>query len=281
MLRKEKAPSPELEESRTRQLDVLREYWQRGEFPKNTRHPGLRVPYFVDDFGTPCAVGYLLLRSGKTELVKLVRGSANHIYIDQITDPEFLAWAASSGLSLTELELIQPTYEFMRKREEEKKIAEEEARKKRLKNAEDNSRPVDSDGYDISILERVKKKIKEKSSDITGTEPLEAGGAPTLHELENPRNTPSTVTLGMNLRAKNNEKHTIEWGDKKESMVPDCWSDKGCLIENSFSHTYFTPGTYQIRVRTSRYDCKPEANSRCEAGTAVTSFGPGISFTAK
>ncbi len=77
------------------------------------------MPYFVDFENIPCAVGYLLLRSGKRELVKKVKHSSNNVYIDQTQDPEFLSWAAESGLSLTELELIQPSYKFM-EREKEK-----------------------------------------------------------------------------------------------------------------------------------------------------------------
>jgi len=271
MLRKESASSPRLQAARLRNLDYLREYWMRGSFPKNIRHPGVRVPYFVDFENTPCAVGYLLLRSGKRELVDKVKNSSNHIYIDQIQDPEFLSWAENSGLSLTELELIQPTYEFIekeREKERQKKTEEDGARELIYKEK----------GPEITILERVKKKIKDRSSDITG---LPGTSDTSVHLIENKKNSPSTVTIGTNLRALSNEKYAIEWGDKKESMVPDCWAVTGCQIDNTFSHTYFVPGSYQVRIRKSTYDCKPEPNSRCETGDPVITHGPGIMVEAK
>src|SRR3989442_15263270 len=41
--------------ARSRNLDILHEYWVRGVFPKNTSLPGARVPYFIDRYGTRCA----------------------------------------------------------------------------------------------------------------------------------------------------------------------------------------------------------------------------------
>ncbi|MGZ3652295.1 MAG: hypothetical protein ACXVCS_14140 [Bdellovibrionota bacterium] len=111
LLRRQDPPqSAPLRQARARNLDRLKEYWRRGSFPKNTLHPGLRVPTFIDDQDVPCAVGYLLLQDGHEALAEKVRKESNDIYIDQIHDPEFLDWAAGSGLSLTELELIQPAY---------------------------------------------------------------------------------------------------------------------------------------------------------------------------
>src|SRR6266508_2888718 len=50
--------------ARARNLAVLHEYWVRGVFPVNTDFPGRRIPYFVDRYGTPCAMAYLIEQSG-------------------------------------------------------------------------------------------------------------------------------------------------------------------------------------------------------------------------
>jgi hypothetical protein len=46
------------------QIERLQEYVASGTFPKNVGFPGQRVPYFVDGWGTPCAVGHLMLQDG-------------------------------------------------------------------------------------------------------------------------------------------------------------------------------------------------------------------------
>jgi hypothetical protein len=106
-------PEP-LRRERKRNLDVLRAYWQRGQFPKNTTRPGERVPFFIDAEGTPCAVGHLIIESGHRDLALAVAKADNNVFADRITDARFFAWAERSGLSLEELYLIQPTYEDVR-----------------------------------------------------------------------------------------------------------------------------------------------------------------------
>src|SRR5436309_1683677 len=53
------ALTPAERAARTRSLDVLHEYWVRGVFPVNTDFPGRHVPYFIDRYGTRCAMAYL------------------------------------------------------------------------------------------------------------------------------------------------------------------------------------------------------------------------------
>ena len=107
-----KLPS-ELREARRKNLDVLRTYWKRGQFPQNTNRAGERVPFFIDAYGTPCAVGHLIIESGHREVATSIARTNNNIYADKITEPQFLAWAASSGLFPEELFLIQPNYDWI------------------------------------------------------------------------------------------------------------------------------------------------------------------------
>jgi len=92
-------------------LDWLREYRQRGLFPHNHTHPGERVPVFVDEHGTHCAVGYLLKRSGETQLVEQVVAADNNVRVMELAGSErFGDWLEETGLTLAEAAWIQPKY---------------------------------------------------------------------------------------------------------------------------------------------------------------------------
>lgn len=97
--------------NRARHLDVLRAYVERGEFPRNLYHPGQRVPYFVDDQGVHCAVGYLIHRDGGGALVRRIAETRNNATIAELAgDPELVAWLHEAGLTPDEAARIQPAY---------------------------------------------------------------------------------------------------------------------------------------------------------------------------
>lgn len=101
--------SPRKQQRRKGLITLLKAYADSGIFPQNNYHPG-RIPVFIDDAGTHCAVGYLMLRSGAGQLARKVANTNNYIYIHQLTDPAFFAWQAQSGFTIDELALIQPSY---------------------------------------------------------------------------------------------------------------------------------------------------------------------------
>lgn len=103
--------TPALRAERTRNLDRLRAYWQRGAFPRNTDFANERVPYFIDDAGTTCAMAHLVIESGHEVAARKIAGRENNARIRQMQSPELAAWLASSGLTLEEAALIQPGYE--------------------------------------------------------------------------------------------------------------------------------------------------------------------------
>ncbi|HKW42111.1 MAG TPA: hypothetical protein VJN39_12750 [Gemmatimonadales bacterium] len=106
------ALTPSQRAARTRNLDALHEYWVRRVFPKNTGFPGQRVPYFVDQYGTRCAMAYLIERSGHGDLVARVAATNNNARIrDLKTDPELVAWLQENGLTAAEAARIQPAYD--------------------------------------------------------------------------------------------------------------------------------------------------------------------------
>ncbi len=101
--------SPQQLANRLHQLDVLHEYWQAGEFPRNSYHQQ-RQPYFVDVQGTACAVGYLALQSGEEDLVARIHKENNYAYVRELDYPELMTWADKNGLTTEELAWIQPGY---------------------------------------------------------------------------------------------------------------------------------------------------------------------------
>jgi hypothetical protein len=107
--------SPLERAARARHIERLRAYAQAGVFPKNTDFPGRRVPYFIDRFGTRCAMAYLIEQAGQAEYVKRVADRINNAYIADIAqDSELakplLAWLEENGLAVEEAARIQPEY---------------------------------------------------------------------------------------------------------------------------------------------------------------------------
>lgn len=111
-------PTPSLSlrqrSARAETIEWLDEYRAAGSFPHNHVLPGERIPVFVDPHGTPCAVGYLLLRSGEHELVETIVRTDNLVRVSELEDDgRFRDWLEERGLSLEEAGAIQPAYDGM------------------------------------------------------------------------------------------------------------------------------------------------------------------------
>lgn len=114
MLRASEKPGLSIEQQKKREycLDQLNRYWQRGLFPINTYHTK-PYPYFVDLFGTHCAVAFLMDKSGgATALISDIKEKHNYAYIRELVEiyPELEEWAFENGFTVDELAWIQPTY---------------------------------------------------------------------------------------------------------------------------------------------------------------------------
>ncbi|MEO8591619.1 MAG: hypothetical protein ABI432_19715 [Flavobacteriales bacterium] len=97
--------------SRNELIAVLDDYAHQGRFPINyNRHE--RIPVFIDEHDTHCAVGYLMRYTGHEAMARRVAAADNYAWVKDIADPELGAWQAASGFSLEELKLIQGAYDF-------------------------------------------------------------------------------------------------------------------------------------------------------------------------
>lgn len=96
-------------ENRRLLLDKLEYYASSKIFPTNNHH-SIRTPYFIDDSGVHCAVGYLIAESGNESLAATISEEHNYDYLADIKTTGVLEWAVNNGFTLKELAWIQPGY---------------------------------------------------------------------------------------------------------------------------------------------------------------------------
>ena len=95
--------------NRTKHLNSLKKYMTRGIFPLNNLYFD-RVPVFVDELNTHCAVAYILKEDNQFEIINNLQQNYNYNYVEDMNLDTLSFWLQNSGLSLDELKLIQPTY---------------------------------------------------------------------------------------------------------------------------------------------------------------------------
>ena len=97
--------------SRKELIAVLADYARQGRFPINY-HRLERIPVFIDEHGTHCAVGYLMQHTGHEAMARRIAAANNYAWVREIAEPGLAAWQQASGFSLEELKLIQGAYDF-------------------------------------------------------------------------------------------------------------------------------------------------------------------------
>jgi hypothetical protein len=104
---------------RSRLLDELARYARAGRFPRNLDFPKRQVPYFVDAFGTRCAMAHLIESTGAGVLVARVASAMNNAWVHELSgDRALQEWLDQAGLSAAEAARIQPSYCFVSKGQE-------------------------------------------------------------------------------------------------------------------------------------------------------------------
>ncbi len=95
---------------RTHLIDVLSDYRLQGSFPMNY-YRAERIPVFIDEHNTHCAVGYLMRESGFENLAQSISKADNYIWVKDLKGDQVMEWQQLSGFSLEELKLIQGAYD--------------------------------------------------------------------------------------------------------------------------------------------------------------------------
>ena len=98
-------------ENRLRLIRELSDYCEIGKFPIN-RVSETRIPVFIDEDDTHCAVGYLLKQSGYGEIAHEIALQQNLAWVPEIKSAELFELQKFSGLSIEEIKLIQGAYDF-------------------------------------------------------------------------------------------------------------------------------------------------------------------------
>ncbi len=96
--------------SRLHLIDVLSDYREAGVFPMNYYRVE-RLPVFIDEHGTHCAVGFLLRETGNEVVAQRIARKDNYAWVKDIDDPALPSWQQSSGFTMDELKLIQGAYD--------------------------------------------------------------------------------------------------------------------------------------------------------------------------
>lgn len=101
--------------SRAELIGVLANYAEQGRFPINY-HRRERIPVFIDEHETFCAVGYLMRYTGEEAMARRIAAANNYAWVREIDEAGMVAWQAASGFTLDELKLIQGAYDFYQAR---------------------------------------------------------------------------------------------------------------------------------------------------------------------
>lgn len=96
--------------SRMHLIGLLDGYRQVGNFPMNY-YRNERIPVFIDEHNTHCAVGYLMQQTGHEAMARRIAAADNYVWVKDIKDAEVPAWQEASGFSMDELKLIQGAYD--------------------------------------------------------------------------------------------------------------------------------------------------------------------------
>lgn len=96
--------------SRKELIAVLANYARQGRFPINYYRQE-RIPVFIDEHDTYCAVGYLMRHTGEEAMARRIAAANNYAWVREIEEPGLAAWQQASGFSLEELKLIQGAYD--------------------------------------------------------------------------------------------------------------------------------------------------------------------------
>ncbi len=98
-------------DTRSSLIKVLESYKDRGLFPMNYYRKE-RIPVFIDEHNTHCAVGYLLMETGFDDVAHRIAAKNNYAWVKEIDDASLPQWQAFSGFTIDELKLIQGAYDF-------------------------------------------------------------------------------------------------------------------------------------------------------------------------
>jgi hypothetical protein len=97
---------PALTESRGRMLDLLSEYWRKGNFPDQYDYMGSRKLVHLDKRGRVSALGWLVSQTAGQDAAAILDILRTSTDVHQVGLPAWHTWASKSGLSFSEISML-------------------------------------------------------------------------------------------------------------------------------------------------------------------------------
>lgn len=102
--------SIDLQTQRKHLLDLIHDYWTKGNFPKNYDYTDKRKPCFIDKDGNICAVGYLIEQTTSRKVAIEINSKHKYEELLYMNEKVIDNWVLTSGLTKEECAMIQPAY---------------------------------------------------------------------------------------------------------------------------------------------------------------------------
>lgn len=96
-----------LSDRREKMIDLLHDYWTKGDFVQNPDPAGGQGHFLLDGRGKPCPLASIIMESGDRDLIEEAAKRNNNVLVADITEGPILSWILRSGLTQEECILIQ------------------------------------------------------------------------------------------------------------------------------------------------------------------------------
>lgn len=97
---------PDLLQKRNHLLDLLNDYWKKGNFPDQYDYMGSRKLVHQDKKGRVSALGWLVNQTAGPDAALIIDALRASNDPQQVSLPAWQSWAARSGLSFSEISML-------------------------------------------------------------------------------------------------------------------------------------------------------------------------------
>jgi hypothetical protein len=95
--------------NRQKAIKSLQDYYEIGKYPRNTQYIK-SYPHIRDEFGTPCAMGYIIENNEGKKLADTFEKDNNTVYFKDVKNKKLNNWLHKYGINKQEAIQVQPSY---------------------------------------------------------------------------------------------------------------------------------------------------------------------------
>src|SRR6185436_8163924 len=85
-----------LSDRREKMIDLLHDYWTKGDFVQNPDPAGGQGHFLLDGRGKPCPLASIIMESGDRDLIEEAAKRNNNVLVADITEGPILSWILRS-----------------------------------------------------------------------------------------------------------------------------------------------------------------------------------------